>query len=61
MNEVVFNSEVLESLRFFIYNGDLIQAMNDANCSFSAMAMALQTLMDKVKELEKELSNKESE
>lgn len=61
MYKISFNSKDLESLRSFILDGDLVQTMNNAGCSFSAMAVALQTLMDKVEELEKELLNKESE
>lgn len=49
----------LKTLSSFVNDEKIVQAMNDAGCTFPAMALALQTLTEKIKEVEKVLLNEE--
>lgn len=49
----------LKTLSSFVNDGKIVQAMNDAGCTFSAMVLALQTLTEKIEEVEKVLLNEE--
>ena len=59
--EIGIEKQDLITLSSFVNDGKFFKAMNDAGCTFSAMALALQTLTEKIKEVEKVLLNKEVE
>lgn len=51
----------LKSLSSFVNDGKFVKAMNASGCTFPAMVLALQTLAEKIKEVEKILLNEENE
>ena len=59
--ETIIRINDLKSLTSFVNNGKFVQAMTDAGCTFPAMALALQTLTEKIKEVEEVLLNEEDE
>lgn len=59
--EIENEKQDLKTLSSFVNDGKFIQVMNDYGYTFSAMALALQTLTEKIKEVEKVLLNEEVE
>ena len=59
--EIGIEKQDFKTLSSFANDGKFVQAMNDAGCTFPAMALALQTLTEKIKEVEKVLLNEEVE
>ena len=59
--EIGIEKQDLKTLSSFVNDGKFVQAMNDYGCTFSAMALALQTLTEKIKEVENVLLNEEVE
>lgn len=59
--EIEIEKQDLKTLSSFVNDGKFVKVMNDYGCTFSAMALALQTLTEKIKEVEKVFLNEEVE
>ena len=57
--EVEVSQEVLDEINMFIHH-KLVKHLNDDGISFAAMSFILQTLLDKIDEMQEEIDKSEN-